>query len=93
MIRAVKVVMVFVALWSVGNILQVFLICRPFAALYDFSISGKCGDQTASLIAIACFNAITDVTILCLPIPTIWALKATTRIKLALTTMFTAGLM
>lgn len=93
MIRAVKIVIVFVALWSVGNILQVFLICRPFATSFDPGISGKCGDQTASLIAIASFNAITDVTILCLPVPTIWALKATTRIKLALTVMFTAGLM
>ncbi|KAH8752965.1 hypothetical protein F5883DRAFT_506119 [Diaporthe sp. PMI_573] len=92
MIRAVKAVMVFVALWSVGNILQVFLICRPFASSYDLSISATCGDQRASLIAIACFNAITDVTIWCLPIPTIWALKATTRSKLALTAVFTAGL-
>lgn len=91
MIRAVKVVMIWVALWSVGNILQVFLLCRPFAASYDPSIKGTCGDQKASFIAIGCFNVITDVAILCLPIPTIWALKATTRTKIALTAVFAAG--
>lgn len=93
MIRATKVVMVWVVLWSLGNILQIFLICRPFAASYDPSVSGTCGDQKASFIAIGSFNAVTDVVILCLPIPTIWALKATRRTKIFLTIMFTAGLL
>ncbi|PHH66771.1 hypothetical protein CDD81_5903 [Ophiocordyceps australis] len=91
--RAIKIVMVWVVLWSVGNILQVFLICRPFAASFDPTIHGTCGNQRSSFIAIGCFNAITDVAILCLPIPTIWKLKARARTKLALTAVFAAGLL
>ncbi|PHH76208.1 hypothetical protein CDD82_4076 [Ophiocordyceps australis] len=91
--RAIKIVMVWVALWSLGNILQVFLICRPFAANYDPTVHGTCGNQRSSFIAIGCFNAITDVVILCLPIPTIWKLKASARTRLAVTAVFAAGLL
>jgi hypothetical protein len=90
---ATKAALVFVMLWSVGNILQVFLICRPFVKTYSLTAEGVCGDQVASFIAIGAFNIITDVIILTLPLPTVWSLKMSTPAKLGLTGVFLVGLM
>ncbi|KXX79691.1 hypothetical protein MMYC01_202548 [Madurella mycetomatis] len=89
---ATKIALAFVCLWSVGNLLQVFLLCRPFARSYDPTIPGECGDQVASFIAIGSFNIITDIVILGLPLPTVWSLKMTTAAKLGLTGVFLVGL-
>ncbi|CAN8102311.1 unnamed protein product [Discula destructiva] len=89
---ATKFTMIFIGLWSVGNIMQIFLICRPFAASYDPTVPGTCGNQKASFIAIGAFNAITDVTILVLPIHTIWSLKTKTGTKLSLLAVFCIGI-
>lgn len=83
---------IFVSVWSIGNFLQVFLICRPFAKTFTPGMDGTCGDQVASFIAIGCFNIITDVIILTLPLPTVWALKMSTPAKLGLTGVFLVGL-
>lgn len=90
--KASKFVMVWVSCWSLGNILQIFLICRPFAASYDPGVSGTCGNQKASFLAIGCFNALTDLAILVLPVHTIWSLHTKTGTKLSLLAIFLVGL-
>ncbi len=90
---ATKVALAFVLTWSVGNILQVFLICRPFVKTYSLTAEGTCGNQVASFIAIGAFNIITDVIILSLPLPTVWSLKMSMPAKLGLTGVFLVGLM
>jgi hypothetical protein len=90
---ATKVALGFVCLWSIGNILQVFLICHPFVKTYSLTAEGTCGNQVASFIAIGAFNIITDAIILTLPLPTVWALKMSTPAKLGLTCVFLVGLM
>ncbi|KAK0714226.1 hypothetical protein B0T21DRAFT_386954 [Apiosordaria backusii] len=92
---ATKGAIIFVCLWSVGNILQVFLICRPFAAVYTLELmpTAQCGNQVGSFIAIGAFNIITDVVILTLPIPTVWSLKTSKGNKIGLTVVFLVGLL
>ncbi|KAL2022202.1 hypothetical protein VTK56DRAFT_5812 [Thermocarpiscus australiensis] len=90
---ATKVTLGFVCAWTCANILQVFLICRPFRATYDPTVKGECGDQIASFIAIGAFNIITDVIILSLPIPTVWSLKTSSRAKAGLTGVLMIGLL
>lgn len=90
---ATKIAMGFVLLWGLGAVLQVFLICRPFAATYDPRIPGVCGSQVASFIATGSFNVVTDILILGLPIPTVWSLKMSVRAKLGLTGVFMIGLL
>ncbi|KAL1835764.1 hypothetical protein VTJ49DRAFT_6094 [Mycothermus thermophilus] len=87
----IKVFLGFVVAWSIANILQVFLICRPFAKTYTIGIEGECGDQIASFIAIGVFNIVTDVFIITLPLPTVWGLKMSTATKLGLTGVFVVG--
>ncbi|KAJ3943674.1 uncharacterized protein N0V96_006604 [Colletotrichum fioriniae] len=82
----------FVMVWTTANILQVFLICHPFEATYNPAVTGKCGNQIASFIAIGAFNVITDIMILTLPISTVWALKMSTPAKLGIIAVFSTGL-
>ncbi|KAB5571717.1 hypothetical protein GE09DRAFT_1053967 [Coniochaeta sp. 2T2.1] len=102
---AVKLVMAFVLLWSVGNVLQVFLICRPFAATYDPTIEvletplfhlqhegAVCGNQVGTFIAIGAFNITTDAVILTLPVPTIWRLKMSGSARLGISVVLMIGL-
>lgn len=88
---ASKIVMIWVCCWSLGNILQIFLICQPFAASYDPGVTGTCGNQKASFIAIGCFNALTDIAILVLPVHTIWSLHTKTGTKFSLLGVFLVG--
>lgn len=88
---AVKLTMGFIMLWTLGNVLQVFLICRPFAATYG-AVKGKCGNQVASYIAIGCFNVVTDLIVLTLPIPTVWSLQMPKMTKLGVTGILLIGL-
>ena len=90
---ATKLTIGFVMLWSTGNILQVFLICRPFRATYDPSVQGECGDQIASFIAIGAFNIVTDLLILTLPIPTIWSLSMRLSTRVGILGVFSIGLL
>lgn len=89
----VKGVMALVFLWSLGNILQVFLICRPFEATYDDKVVGTCANQVASYIAIGAFNVIMDFFVLTLPIPPIWSLQMPRASKISLTIVFMLGFM
>lgn len=81
-----------VTAWSVANVLLLFLICRPFAANYDLTITGSCGDRPTAFIAIGAFNIISDVVILVLPIPVIWGLRAQKKWKMGLTGILLLGL-
>lgn len=90
---AVKCSLIFVAAWTTGNILQVFLICHPFRATFDPATPGTCGNQIASFIAIGAFNVVTDILILSLPMTTIWGLKMRTPAKIGLTVVFLIGLL
>lgn len=87
-----KIITGFVGVYTCANILLLFLICRPFAANYDTTIDGDCGDQPTAFISIGAYNIISDVVILCLPIPMVWRLHAKKEMKVGLTIIFLVGL-
>lgn len=90
---ATMAVMGFVCTWTTANILLLFLICRPFKANYDPTLSpGHCGNQIEAFISIGVFNIVSDVMICLLPIPTIWGLKTRRKMKISLTGLFTISL-
>ncbi|KAI0470745.1 hypothetical protein GGR56DRAFT_660360 [Xylariaceae sp. FL0804] len=75
-----------------GNFLQPWLMCQPFQALYDPTITdAKCGDELASLVAMGVFQVVTDFVILGLPLLSLWKLKMRPRRKLALMGVFLVG--
>lgn len=90
---AVKIAMGVTLLWSAGNLIQVFVICRPFRSSWDIKTPGVCGNRQGSFIAIGVFNVVTDFIILLLPIPTVWGLQMRKPAKVALTGVFCVGLL
>lgn len=89
---AARFVMVIVALWCLSVILCGVLLCQPFAFNWDQTIpGGHCGDQVLSYIITGSVNIVTDVMVLCLPMPMIWSLQMPTSNKLALTVVFAIG--
>ena len=68
--------------------------CRPVAAFWDHTIQGaKCIDLARVTIVSGVLNLMTDVLILCLPIPMVWGLNTTNTQKITLTGIFLLGLL
>lgn len=75
---------------GIGSVLEVLLIFRPLAAQWDPNITGACGNQTASFMAIEILGLALDVIILGQPIPMLLRLHINKK-KLGLFLMFEAG--
>jgi len=88
-----KICMGIVSAGSLGNLLSPFVMCRPFAGIYDPTVKATCGDELASLVAMGIFQVITDGLILTLPIYSLWGLKMQQSRKLGLIGVFLIGLL
>jgi hypothetical protein len=79
---------------ELGMILQPFLMCKPWQYIYDKTIKGAvCGDHHASLIAMGVWAMVTDLAVLLLPLPSLWALQMNPKKKMALVVVFSIGLL
>lgn len=85
--------MTVVALWWIANVLQIFLICRPFKMNWDSTVQGTCGNRPLTYALVGAVNIATDVTTLLLPVPTVWGLQMPKRLKVGITAIFCIGLL
>ena len=69
------------------NLLQ----CLPIRADWQSSVPPKCVNLKVELIILSPINAITDITILALPMPLIWRLHTTRSRKLQVSCTFLLG--
>lgn len=77
---------------SIANTIVSLAACEPFAANFDLKIPGaKCIDKEAFYVWTSVPNIVTDVVMLALPLPIVWKLHNTKRIKIALTFTFLVG--
>ncbi|KAI0013448.1 hypothetical protein F4779DRAFT_395108 [Xylariaceae sp. FL0662B] len=91
--KAIAATTIVVILWTSGNIMEPFLVCRPFDYTWDPTIrGGTCGSKKAVSISIGMFSVITDIIIIALPIPAIWKLGIDRKRKWAATSLFLIGL-
>lgn len=68
--------------------------CRPVAAFWNHNIQGaRCIDLPVFTVISGVFNLMTDVLILCLPIPMVWGLNTTNAQKVTLTGIFLLGVL
>ena len=68
--------------------------CRPVAAFWNHTIQNvKCIDLPAFTVASGVLNLMTDVLILCLPLPMVWGLNTTRAQKVTLTGIFLLGVL
>ncbi|KAE8154101.1 hypothetical protein BDV25DRAFT_136247 [Aspergillus avenaceus] len=76
---------------TVSTIIATALICRPFSANWDGKIPGYCGKKKQLYIWASFPNIVTDIILICLPMPVLWSLNMNRRLKWALTFTFAVG--
>lgn len=91
--RMAYICMAIVLAWWVGNVLQIFLMCRPFAKNWNNALPGRCGNRPIGFTIIGALNMVTDVIIILLPLPWVRRLQMPRRAKLGLYLMFGIGLL
>ncbi|KAK6221262.1 integral membrane protein [Colletotrichum tabaci] len=83
------------SVFMTGYYLPVFvlkaLICRPVAGFWDSSVEAVCFDQRAIFVADTVISAITDLAVLCLPIPVAVTLRMPWTRRLKVIAMLSAG--
>lgn len=68
--------------------------CRPVAAFWNRTIQdARCIDLPRFTVTSGVLNFLTDVLILCLPIPMVWGLHTTNAQKVTLTGIFLLGIL
>lgn len=86
------VVAALVLVWALAATISLFLLCVPLAKYWDSSIHGRCIDYAPVRLTNSLATIVTDVMILCLPIPQIWRLHGLRGTeKLGLSVLFTLG--
>jgi len=81
----------FTAAFSIAVAFSNIFACRPFRALWDPDTPGKCLNVKALLRAVSVQDELTDVVILCLPLPMVWRLKMNRKRKWQVTGMILIG--
>ena len=78
--------------WCLASVLVTIFQCSPVASAWDPSIGGKCISYFAQFqLGVAISNMLTDIIILCMPLPVIWWLSLPARDKAILSGMFFLG--
>ena len=91
---ATWVVAVLIVANYVGTMIAGFLICVPLEYLWDRTIpGGRCININAWYRWGSLMNIFTDFIMLILPLPVVWGLKTSTKIKIGLTITFATGSM
>ncbi|TVY54274.1 Satratoxin biosynthesis SC1 cluster protein, partial [Lachnellula suecica] len=65
--------------------------CTPYAKNWQPWLAGSCIDLHATFLAISVPSILTDVAILCLPLPHVWRLQTNTTQKVSLSVIFLLG--
>lgn len=76
---------------AAASIIQIFLICKPFAAQWDPCILGSCGDQVVSFMALESVGLVLDLGILIIPTVSIMRLMVLWRRRMQLIFIFNIG--
>lgn len=79
-------------MWWIAAFLDSIFECVPVQAIWDKSIRDpQCQNVRASALGTGIANMILDILFLIIPLPMIWKLQVTKRIKVSLTGIFLLG--
>lgn len=81
----------FVTAYTIANILTNLFQCVPIKAAWDPTVSARCIEYKAQLVAIAIINVTTDVVVLVLPMRLVWGLQISPSQKWRLSAIFSLG--
>ncbi|KAL8708700.1 MAG: hypothetical protein Q9220_006425 [cf. Caloplaca sp. 1 TL-2023] len=82
---------IFVSAFTIANVLFVAFQCSPIYGAWNPRVKAKCINTNAGILAVAVLTTVTDVVILCLPLPLVWGLQLPTIRKFQLTLIFLVG--
>ena len=78
----------------VGSMVAGFVVCIPFEFLWDRTIpDGRCINIIACYRWASFMNILTDVVMLILPLPMIWKMQSSKKVKIGPTITFATGSM
>lgn len=83
--------LIFLAFWYAAFQLTAIFQCTPVHYYWNRTIPGHCVNDIDFYIALAATNTLTDIILLVIPMPTVWALKVSRSKKLALSGVFVLG--
>ena len=94
--KRLRIIVYILAVILIGLIISTVIVasvaCRPYAANWDHKLPGAvCIDKEAFFIYSSLPNIITDVVMLALPMPVVWKLHTSARMKVGLTATFIVG--
>ena len=75
------------AVWIVTSIFQ----CKPISGGWDLAVKAECIEISKLWIVMGSLNVLTDVLLLCLPLPQLWKLQMRRATKLQLISIFSSG--
>lgn len=82
-----------VGLHGLTTVLVTVLICHPIAVAWDSTLTGECGSQVVAYVVLEAVAALIDLVILIVPIPVIWRLQSDWQYNLALSMLFSVGVL
>lgn len=86
-------IMILSAALGMASIIQIFLICKPFASQWDPRVLGTCGDQVTSFIIIESAGLFLDIVILALPLKFIPRVQMRVKEKFRVILLMNIGVM
>ena len=81
----------YIVIWQIFQTLDSIFACDPVRGYWDHSLRAKCRDELVDIIIGGVQNIVTDVIILCLPMPILWTLQTSKQRKIQLTGLFALG--
>ncbi|KAI1502005.1 hypothetical protein F5X99DRAFT_170308 [Biscogniauxia marginata] len=88
-----KYIKAFLFAFMMGLLLWQFLFCRPLWRMFQWGGLENCGDRKPLYITICTFSIFSDIVLLVLPMPSIWALTMSRGTKFRLSLVFASGLL
>ncbi|KAB8073288.1 hypothetical protein BDV29DRAFT_139472 [Aspergillus leporis] len=97
LIVCARTLMVVFTLWAIATITISFVICRPASMSWSLLVTeGHCENLKPAYISLAIFDIIVDLLILLilltLPLPVLWALQMLKVTRVAMTLVFSLGI-
>ncbi|OHX00211.1 integral membrane protein [Colletotrichum incanum] len=84
-------VIVFLTCYTIPVLFLKALICRPVAGFWDPTIQTTCYNQRAIFVADTAVSAVTDIAVLCIPIPVAATLRMSWNKRLKVIAMLSSG--
>lgn len=90
-VLAVKVFIWASALYYIAITLVKIFICTPVQKFWNHKLAGKCLNTNTIFISDCVIALLTDLMVLCTPMPVIWGLQVDTKKKLGITFSLVVG--